>query len=151
MCSAAWQRTCFGSKESVVQIHSPRQRNSGCVVQGAHTLERAAERRNEMQRSYRCHNLNSCSLVGVAQLAEPWIVVPVVAGSNPVIHPDPSSRWDRPSSPVAERLAWQPANRDLFPGKWGTVESRESASDQRGSETNPLGCALFKTGRGAAW
>jgi hypothetical protein len=26
-------------------------------------------------------------VVGVAQLVEPWIVVPVVAGSNPVVHP----------------------------------------------------------------
>ena len=25
--------------------------------------------------------------VGVAQVVEPWIVVPVVAGSNPVVHP----------------------------------------------------------------
>ncbi len=25
--------------------------------------------------------------VGVAQMVEPWIVVPVVAGSNPVVHP----------------------------------------------------------------
>ena len=26
-------------------------------------------------------------MVDVAQLVEPWIVIPVVAGSNPVIHP----------------------------------------------------------------
>lgn len=26
-------------------------------------------------------------MVDVAQLVEPWIVVPVVAGSSPVIHP----------------------------------------------------------------
>ena len=26
-------------------------------------------------------------MVGVAQLVEPWIVAPVVAGSNPVAHP----------------------------------------------------------------
>ena len=27
-------------------------------------------------------------MVDVAQLVEPWIVIPVVAGSNPVIHPN---------------------------------------------------------------
>ena len=27
-------------------------------------------------------------LVGVAQLVEPRIVIPVVAGSNPVVHPN---------------------------------------------------------------
>jgi hypothetical protein len=26
-------------------------------------------------------------MVGVAQLVEPWIVDPVVAGSSPVVHP----------------------------------------------------------------
>jgi hypothetical protein len=25
--------------------------------------------------------------VGVAQLVEPWIVIPVVVGSNPIAHP----------------------------------------------------------------
>lgn len=28
-----------------------------------------------------------CEMVVVAQLVEPWIVVPVVAGSSPVFHP----------------------------------------------------------------
>ena len=27
-------------------------------------------------------------MVDVAHLVEPWIVIPVVAGSNPVIHPN---------------------------------------------------------------
>ena len=27
------------------------------------------------------------NMVDVAQLVEPWIVVPVVAGSSPVVHP----------------------------------------------------------------
>ena len=26
-------------------------------------------------------------MVGVAQLVEPWIVIPVVVGSSPIIHP----------------------------------------------------------------
>ena len=26
-------------------------------------------------------------MVGVAQLVEPWIVIPVVVGSNPIVHP----------------------------------------------------------------
>ncbi len=28
-------------------------------------------------------------MVGVAQLVEPWIVIPVVVGSSPIIHPIP--------------------------------------------------------------
>ena len=28
-----------------------------------------------------------CFMVGVAQLVEPWIVIPVVVGSNPIVHP----------------------------------------------------------------
>lgn len=31
------------------------------------------------------------TMVTVAQLVEPWIVIPVVAGSNPVSHPNFSS------------------------------------------------------------
>ena len=27
-------------------------------------------------------------MVGVAQLVEPWIVIPVVVGSSPIIHPN---------------------------------------------------------------
>ena len=27
------------------------------------------------------------AVVGVAQLVEPWIVIPVVVGSNPIVHP----------------------------------------------------------------
>ena len=27
------------------------------------------------------------SVVGIAQLVEPWIVIPVVVGSSPIIHP----------------------------------------------------------------
>ena len=27
------------------------------------------------------------TMVGVAQLVEPWIVIPVVVGSNPITHP----------------------------------------------------------------
>ncbi len=27
-------------------------------------------------------------MVGVAQLVEPWIVIPVVVGSNPIVHPN---------------------------------------------------------------
>jgi len=26
-------------------------------------------------------------MVGVAQLVEPWIVIPVVVGSSPIVHP----------------------------------------------------------------
>ena len=29
----------------------------------------------------------SGTMVGVAQLVEPWIVIPVVVGSNPITHP----------------------------------------------------------------
>lgn len=34
----------------------------------------------------RC-DINNLVVVGVAQLAEHWVVAPVVAGSNPVTHP----------------------------------------------------------------
>ena len=34
-------------------------------------------------------------MVGVAQLVEPWIVIPVVVGSSPIVHPS------YPSKPVA--------------------------------------------------
>jgi hypothetical protein len=40
------------------------------------------------------------TVVGVAQLVEPWIVIPAVAGSSPVIHPKLNdtafpARWKR--------------------------------------------------------
>ncbi len=31
--------------------------------------------------------LVNSSMVGVAQLVEPWIVIPVVVGSSPIVHP----------------------------------------------------------------
>ena len=31
--------------------------------------------------------LNPVAMVGVAQLVEPWIVIPVVVGSSPIVHP----------------------------------------------------------------
>ena len=33
------------------------------------------------------YNLTKFTMVGVAQLVEPWIVIPVVVGSSPIIHP----------------------------------------------------------------
>lgn len=36
-------------------------------------------------RQSQCGTINI--MVAIAQLVEPWIVIPVVAGSNPVIHP----------------------------------------------------------------
>ena len=31
--------------------------------------------------------LDTVFMVGVAQLVEPWIVIPVVVGSSPIVHP----------------------------------------------------------------
>ena len=36
------------------------------------------------------HEVIIGTMVGVAQLVEPWIVIPVVVGSNPITHPKPA-------------------------------------------------------------
>lgn len=36
----------------------------------------------------RCHReVQCCTMVAIAQLVEPWIVIPVVVGSSPISHP----------------------------------------------------------------
>lgn|GEM_PF-3510687 len=39
------------------------------------------------------------ALVGVAQLAERWLVEPEVAGSSPVVHPKKHRKWSGTSGP----------------------------------------------------
>ena len=44
------------------------------------------------------------SMVGVAQLVEPRVVIPVVVGSSPIVHPNPAMGFDRTrakASPLA--------------------------------------------------
>ena len=35
------------------------------------------------------------TMVGVAQLVEPRVVIPVVVGSSPIVHPNPPKQKDR--------------------------------------------------------
>jgi hypothetical protein len=45
-------------------------------------------------------------MVDVAQLVEPRIVIPAVAGSSPVVHPTPDSRV-RGGKSVVEKVYWE--------------------------------------------
>jgi hypothetical protein len=44
-------------------------------------------------------------MVDVAQLVEPRIVIPAVAGSSPVVHPT-SKRWVRELAVLVEKVFW---------------------------------------------
>ena|GEM_PF-4757186 len=46
------------------------------------------------------------TMVGIAQLAEHWIVVPGVAGSSPVIHPLQGKPEDAPSTARLRFAVW---------------------------------------------
>ena len=51
-------------------------------------------------------------MVGVAQLVEPWIVVPVVVGSSPIVHPSfpPSlTDWNRKPCTFPHLQTWDTA------------------------------------------
>ena len=43
-------------------------------------------------------------MVAVAQLVEPWIVIPVVVGSSPIVHPIPIGASGRAVSSMVEQL-----------------------------------------------
>jgi hypothetical protein len=49
-------------------------------------------------------NLNVPSTVGVAQLVERWIVVPVAVGSNPTTHPNEVSYFVQVLKPQSRAL-----------------------------------------------
>ena len=62
---------------------------------GKPALGASPARADEGRRATPAHRYDASCAVAVAQLVEPRVVVPVVAGSNPVRHPRPRSSADR--------------------------------------------------------
>ena len=57
----------------------------------ANPAGRAITRTGDVQRRKPRYNLNT--VVGVAQLVEPRVVIPVVVGSSPIVHPTFFKVW----------------------------------------------------------
>ena len=70
-------------------IYAPQRRSNAFVAQLDRALASGAKgRKFESCRARQVNAIeNTETMVAIAQLVEPWIVIPVVVGSNPISHP----------------------------------------------------------------
>lgn len=69
-------------------IYAPQRRSNAFVAQLDRALASGAKgRKFESCRARQVNAMKTKSMVAIAQLVEPWIVIPVVVGSNPISHP----------------------------------------------------------------
>ena len=76
-------------------------------------------------------------MVGVAQLVELWIVIPAVVGSNPIVHPTFSAKFDVDwSTRNVEQIA--PLTRNSFAGVVELVDTLDLGSSASRRESSSL-------------
>ena len=64
------------------------------------------------------------TMVGVAQLVEPWIVIPVVVGSNPITHPNFACNCAHASRASRSDTKQKPLGINTSEDKSGTIITR---------------------------